>query len=144
MAWPKGRPRSAESKRKTAESMQKHYANDPTARQKRASFKGRTHSEATKRKMSESRKQHLASPGAKDYMYGPRTTESQEYQAIHVWIRKWFTKTYICELCAAQREVTHWAARVPGKWTRERKDYLELCVSCHRYYDNHGTSWAPV
>jgi hypothetical protein len=53
MAWPKGRPRSAESKRKTAESMRKHYESDPSARQAHAAFKGRKHSEETKRKMSE-------------------------------------------------------------------------------------------
>ncbi len=55
------------------------------------------------------------------------------YQAIHIWIRSHFEKTGVCEECHKER-ATEWANQ--GTLSRERKDWRELCISCHRTADN--------
>src|SRR3990167_9846133 len=63
------------------------------------------------------------------------------YQSIHIWLRRWFPKTGVCEECG--RDVgthgpggTHYA-NTSGEYHRDRADYRELCSSCHKLFDLH-------
>lgn len=63
------------------------------------------------------------------------------YTAIHKWLSYHYKKTGICEGCGKNTNIdpqkkrrkrprTQWA-NVSGKYLRDRKDFKELCLSCH-------------
>ncbi len=55
------------------------------------------------------------------------------YSALHKWVQRYFGKVGTCEFCGVKR-VTEWANKT-GKYLRDRADWLELCIKCHRKYD---------
>jgi hypothetical protein len=62
------------------------------------------------------------------------------YSGAHMWVRRNYPKTGICEECGANvgntgQGGTHWA-NISGNYVREdRSDWRELCVSCHAKMD---------
>lgn len=87
-------------------------------------------------------KQRLAKLG-KDHLKNEQHPlwkgDSVSYGALHHWLRTHFPKTGVCELCGHRPKrkkiaPTHYA-NISGEYRRDRNDYLELCVRCHRTFD---------
>ncbi len=63
------------------------------------------------------------------------------YSGIHRWLRNNFEKTDGCIRCGKStgfkdnRSGTVWALKKDRDYSRDRDDYLELCVKCHSLYD---------
>jgi hypothetical protein len=59
------------------------------------------------------------------------------YDGLHDWISYHYGKPHYCEFCE-RTELPHrsynWANKT-GKYTRDRDDWMRLCVSCHKKYD---------
>lgn len=65
--------------------------------------------------------------------------ENAGYVSKYMWLNLHFKKTGICEICQKNCGIkfpkgTEWA-NISDKYLRDRKDYYELCRSCHRLYD---------
>jgi len=56
------------------------------------------------------------------------------YGALHIWIRRNWGKPKVCDFCESTKNV-QWASKNQN-YTRKRKDWLRLCISCHKKYDN--------
>jgi len=58
------------------------------------------------------------------------------YNGIHHWIKKNYGKSNMCEneYCPKISRGYHWA-NISNKYLRDRKDWLQLCVSCHKVFD---------
>jgi len=58
------------------------------------------------------------------------------YSAIHHWVKRNFKQPDKCELCKISKteKRLNWANK-DHKYTRDRKDWLYLCYSCHTQYD---------
>lgn len=53
------------------------------------------------------------------------------YDAMHLYIRKRYGKPTKCELDSTHKaNYFHWA-NMTGKYTRNPKDYMQLCPKCH-------------
>jgi len=60
-----------------------------------------------------------------------------EYRGLHKWVEKNLGKPLICEHCGKKENNTkmmHWANK-SGEYKRDLKDWLRLCVRCHRKFD---------
>lgn len=98
-------------------------------------------SEITKIKMSETSKK----VGKGKWMKG-RINEKNpnwkgdfiEYPGIHDWLRKNFNKANYCENlnCLKISKNYNWCLIKGKKHERKRKNYWQLCISCHRKYDD--------
>lgn len=60
-----------------------------------------------------------------------------KYVALHQWVNKQKGKAAKCsnEACEGSSDRYDWA-NVDGKYRRVTEDYIELCRSCHKRYDN--------
>lgn len=56
------------------------------------------------------------------------------YSAIHKWMSNNFKKKDSCFRCSGNKPRTEWA-NISGKYERNINDWVELCSSCHRYFD---------
>jgi len=56
------------------------------------------------------------------------------YSAIHKWLVNHKKKIGICVMCKKDKRTEY--ANVSGKYKRDVKDFIELCTSCHRTFDN--------
>lgn len=66
--------------------------------------------------------------------------DNASYQAKHTWIRNNFGTPKHCENCNgvnAKSKLYDWA-NIGGEYTRDRKDYIRLCRSCHIRHDRYG------
>ena len=88
---------------------------------------GKQHSEDTRQKMSEAKLGKKLGPQPQKYVDDPK------YMAIHNWMRRHYPKTGICEACEEER-LTYWS-NVSGDYRRQRDDFWELCVPCHKLFD---------
>lgn len=61
--------------------------------------------------------------------------QAKEYQAVHRWARKTLGKPDYCEHCDSPKGMFEWANK-SGGYLREPDDWLRLCRSCHRKYDD--------
>lgn len=71
----------------------------------------------------------LGKPGA-----GDRVHPDRGYYAAHLWLRLHHPKTGVCSTCGGSERRTDWAWRHGGTgmpFSRDRRDYIELCRSCH-------------
>lgn len=59
------------------------------------------------------------------------------YKCLHSWVYCWKGKPQICEICGAtkKQKKLHWANK-SHKYLRDLSDWISLCVSCHKKYDN--------
>ena len=55
------------------------------------------------------------------------------YASLHEWLYKNYGKPNVCEKCGGLKNIV-WANK-KGNYTRERKEWLQLCESCHKKYD---------
>ena len=57
------------------------------------------------------------------------------YRSIHLYLDRTWGKTGICERCGKNKGLTDWSNN-SGKYLRsDRKDWEELCRSCHKLKD---------
>jgi hypothetical protein len=59
--------------------------------------------------------------------------ELYSYNTLHRFIQRNFVKAGCCEYCFEEKK-TEWA-NVTGVYSRDRNDYKELCIPCHRAED---------
>jgi NUMOD3 motif len=57
------------------------------------------------------------------------------YKAIHIWMSKHYPKTGRCEYCGCTDRRTQYASASHDRYTRNRADWFEFCVPCHRVFD---------
>lgn len=59
------------------------------------------------------------------------------YDGIHAWLRTKFGKASICEnsKCLGKGRTYEWALIKGREYERKRKNFWQLCHSCHKKYD---------
>ena len=64
--------------------------------------------------------------------------DDASYFAIHMWVSSYFGKAsdYPCSFCGKKggSRQMHWA-NIDHKYSRNKKDWIVLCVKCHCNYD---------
>lgn len=60
--------------------------------------------------------------------------DNASYYAKHIWVGNNFGKANKCEHCGETTKKITWA-NISGKFLRDRKDWKQLCISCHRKFD---------
>lgn len=61
--------------------------------------------------------------------------ERASYAAVHIWVNNHFGRPQKCESCnTTENRMYHWA-NLSGTYSRERSDWLRLCVPCHKGND---------
>jgi hypothetical protein len=100
--------------------------------------KGRYPSQKTKDKMRATHKKIGTTPPV---MFGKNhpTWKGQEvgYRGLHYWIRRVLGIPLKCKKCGKVRTTpksVQWANK-SHKYLRNKKDWISLCVPCHRKYD---------
>lgn len=58
----------------------------------------------------------------------------KEYNTIHQWVLRHYTKSGICGWCEKSCR-THWSNKYGLYIKEDRNDWQELCPSCHGEYD---------
>ncbi len=89
---------------------------------------GKKHTERTKLKMSLSHSEDKSASWKGDNV---------SYGGLHMWVYKHLGKPDTCEHCGVRGlkgHQIHWANK-SGKYKRNIKDWLRLCVKCHVAYD---------
>lgn len=59
------------------------------------------------------------------------------YRTLHRWVERWKGKPAICEHCGKKKTTVQsiqWANK-SGKYLRNLKDWISLCVPCHMKFD---------
>lgn len=58
------------------------------------------------------------------------------YYALHAWVRAKYGKPNQCENknCPKKSTTYQWS-NVSGRYLRDKKDWQQLCASCHKVYD---------
>lgn len=61
-----------------------------------------------------------------------------KYHGIHQWLRVNYGRANWCEsiICNKKSNRHNWCLIRGKKHERKRENYIQLCVSCHRKYDN--------
>lgn len=65
---------------------------------------------------------------------------SDKYSAVHFWLRDNYGKAVKCENCGLEnipqgkQKYFEWA-NISGEYKRDRSDWRQLCIPCHRRYD---------
>ena len=62
------------------------------------------------------------------------------YAAKHIWVKNNFGKAMKCENCGEEKKKITWA-NLSGKYLRDRNDWKQLCISCHRKFDYSNGSY---
>ena len=61
-------------------------------------------------------------------------SDTNAYHALHKWMNRSYPLVGRCEWCGKKRR-TVYAVAEPGRYSRNRADWLELCIRCHNVYD---------
>ena len=63
--------------------------------------------------------------------------QAVSYSGMHKWIKEHFGKAKRCEnkKCPGKSKVFEWALKKGKRYSRHKKDYKQLCSSCHKRYD---------
>ena len=86
----------------------------------KGAFWGRKHSEETKKKIG----------------IGNWKGDKVGYSGLHAWVRKELGKPNHCAYCQTTTAKKYEWANISHSYKRELSDWIRLCVSCHRLYDN--------
>lgn len=62
-------------------------------------------------------------------------TNSNEYQYIHLWLKKTYGKANHCDFCTNPKGGFQWALKKGMDHARNSDHYHQLCQSCHKKYD---------
>ena len=73
--------------------------------------------------------------GLKGHTNGYWKGDAVGYFGSHEWIYKHYGKANHCEFNLEHKTKRFEWANVSGKHKRNRNDYIQLCVSCHRKFD---------
>jgi hypothetical protein len=73
---------------------------------------------------------HHAGTGWKD--------KGASYRQVHTYLLRHFPKTGTCDECGMEAARTEHALIHGREYSRDRGNYRELCVKCHRTYDRTG------
>ncbi len=86
------------------------------------------------RKLSQAQRKSISarSSGARNHWW---KDDEVGYRAAHTWVNKQNPKTGVCEDCGKASKRTEYALLPGCNASRERQDYRELCVRCHRHFD---------
>lgn len=58
------------------------------------------------------------------------------YWGLHLWVKKKLGRPLLCEHCKTITAKRFEWANKSGLYRRDKSDWLRLCTSCHRKYDN--------
>lgn len=96
-------------------------------------WKGKHFSKEHKEKI---RKRIIASGAHKEDMQAMWKGDNVGYVGLHNWVRKWKGTPSLCENCGTTEAKKFEWANVDHKYNRILEDYIRMCTSCHRKYDN--------
>lgn len=113
-------------------------------KRKRGPFTGKTHSEKSKAQM------RINMKGIRVEKLNPAWKgRMASYFAKHIWLNSHFGKATRCEnyKCKYPRKTAdrrtlvspkrfEWALRKGKTYQHKRENFVQLCASCHRFYDN--------
>jgi hypothetical protein len=85
--------------------------------------------DVTRQKMS------LAKKGKFGCETNPWKGESAGYSAVHRWLVKRYGSPKKCEHCGRENGRISWANK-NHQYKRNIEEYIGLCMSCHKKYDN--------
>ncbi len=100
--------------------------------------KGKKLSEITKRKIKE---KSIFKKGSKNPAW---KGDDVSYYALHIWMKKHFGRANKCRnrnkqilnfKCSGISNNFQWARIKGHRYSRNKKDYYQLCISCHSKYD---------
>lgn len=60
---------------------------------------------------------------------------SSKYANLHKWLNDNYKKRDTCDHCDFPANRIEWALKKGKRYSRNKDDYLNLCVPCHRKYD---------
>jgi hypothetical protein len=75
--------------------------------------------------------------GNKAHYWKGGVRKNKTYRKIHKWIEHKLGKPEQCEICKKDGltgHQIHWA-NLSGKYLLKVKDWIRLCVKCHKRYD---------
>lgn len=66
-----------------------------------------------------------------------------KYSSLHQWVLKYKGNIKLCQKCGITTAKKYEWANIDHKYRRVLDDYIRLCCSCHRLFDNKGRklSW---
>lgn len=66
-----------------------------------------------------------------------RTLRGGGYHAIHKWLAKHYGKAKNCDnpFCSKKSKTFQWAKRKECSYEHNRDNFIQLCSSCHSFYD---------
>jgi len=65
-----------------------------------------------------------------------RLDNINEYNYIHLWVRRNYGPAKRCSICATKKAKRYeWALKKGCSYDRNIDNFIELCPSCHRKYD---------
>lgn len=65
----------------------------------------------------------------------PLHKEDVSYHTVHNWLGENYDKSGACDHCEKEKDNTEFALKRGCEYKRDRDNFLELCISCHRKYD---------
>lgn len=108
----------------------------------RPSFAGRKHTEESRKKISESLKGIPAwNKGIRGWREGADNHKNWKgdnvsYSGLHKWIYRKLGNPSHCIQCGCTGKRRYEWANKSGQYKRDLTDWLRLCKSCHKKYDN--------
>jgi hypothetical protein len=97
-------------------------------------FHGKKHNITSIKKMTNHPNRPRFKPGQENPNYSK--PEGKSYAAIHRKVNREFNKSIACDHCEEQKKL-EWA-NISGKYIFDRSDWLCLCRSCHKKFDNNS------
>jgi hypothetical protein len=58
-----------------------------------------------------------------------------EYKYLHIWISRNWGKADHCDKCSGEGLKYEWSLKHGHAYSRNIRDYIQLCSSCHKIYD---------
>jgi hypothetical protein len=66
----------------------------------------------------------------------PWWKDKPSYSAIHHWLKRNHGKAGYCESCLGESKRYEWALKKGYEYEKKRKNFWQLCTSCHHSYDD--------